>query len=145
MGKNIDVDTSGFETLLTAAAADLVGKVEAEVVTSGKPADYWFIPEVGSRRGRRPWPNPRKKTVLGSGGRVFSKQAPQGFIRKFNARFQKFLVDGYKKFVGNGLPTRAKLAQAATYAAQQARILIRGAAPVDSGDLRNSIEVKPAD
>lgn len=144
MGKNIEVDDSGFQTLLQTFAAGLEGKVEAEIVVSGKPADYWFVPEVGSRRGRRPWPNPRKKTTVGAGGRVFSRQAPQGYIRKFNAKFQQFLLEGYKKFVGDKLPTRALLVQAANYAAKQARVVIRGAVPVDSGELRNKIEVDEA-
>lgn len=145
MGKNIDVDTSRFETVLKAFADGATGEVSAAIVTSGKPVDYWGANEFGSRRGRRPWPNPRKKTTLGKGGRVFSRQAPQGFVFKFQQQFRRFLIDAYKQATNGGLPTRAKLVAAANQAAQRARSLIRNAAPVDSGELRNSIEVDPAD
>jgi len=145
MGKNVEVDTSRFETVLKAFASGVEGEVSAAIVTSGKPVDYWGANEFGSRRGRRPWPNPRKKTTLGKGGRVFSRQAPQGFVFRFRQQFRKFLVDAYKQATGNGLPTRATLVAAANQAAQRARSLIRGAAPVDSGKLRSSIALKSAE
>jgi hypothetical protein len=145
MGKNVDVDTSQFETVLKAYADGVEGEVSAAIVTSGKPRDYWGPNEFGSARGRRPWPNPRKKTTLGRAGRVFSKQAPQGFVFKFQQQFRRFLVDAYKAATNGGLPTRAKLAAAANQAAQRARSLIRANAPVDSGDLRDSIQVDPAE
>jgi len=145
VGKNISVDTSQFEAVLRAYAEGFEGEVSAAVVTSGKPEDYWRSVERGSARGRRPWPNPRKKTTLGAGGRVFSKQAPTGFVGRFQKQFQQFLVDAYREVVGNGVPTRAKLVLAVNRATEKARSLIRGAAPVDSGALKNSIEVKPAE
>lgn len=145
MGKNIEVVTTGFDNLLKAYAQDAEGKIEAAVVMTGKAKAYWFIPEVGSRRGARPWPNPRKKTRLGRSGRVFSMQAPDGYIHILAPKFFQALTAAYKSIVGNGLPTRAQLVRAANQAANTAKGLIRNSAPVDSGALRSGIQVDPAE
>lgn len=145
MGKNVEVVTTGFDNLIRTYAQGVDEKIEAAVVMTGDAKAYWFIPEVGSRRGARPWPNPRKKTTTGRGGRVFSRQAPDGYIAILKPKFLQALTAAYKNIVGNKLPTRAMLVQAANQAANVAKNLIRNSAPVDSGKLRSGIQVDPAE
>lgn len=141
-GKNIAVDTREFDTFLKALA---IGEepIAAAIITKGPAEKYWFVPEFGSKRGQRPWPNPRKKTTLGKGGRVFSKQATEGYIFRFRAKFAQFLAEEYNAAIeGNKIPTRERLKQAAVKAAKKAITVIRGSAPVDSGQLKNSFDVQ---
>lgn len=141
---DIDIDTRQFDQFISAAIAGAdTGEVGVAITVEGDPVKYWGALEFGSRRGKRPWPNPRKKTTTGKGGRVFSKQAPEGFVFRFAGRFAKFLADAYERSIGAGgsLPTREGLKSAATVAGKQALTVIAGAAPVDKGDLKKSLKV----
>src|SRR5437879_3654481 len=103
MGRDIDIDTRQFDLLIDAAVSGVdTGEVAVAITVEGEPAKYWGVLEFGSRRGRRPLPNPRRKTTTGKGGRVFSKQAPDGFVFRFAGRFAKFLADAYARSIGAG-------------------------------------------
>lgn len=142
MPPELTIDSRQFDLLV--AAASRVRPVEAQIVTSGKPEDYWGVLEHGSRAGQAPWPQPRKKTRFGAGGRIFSKQAPQGFVMHWASRFIDFLAEAYRKAADStgGAPLQDDLQGAVNDAAEKSLDLILRGVPVDSGQLRDSLKVK---
>jgi hypothetical protein len=143
----ISVDTSSFENMLIRVAENLGTPVEAQVVTNSSAArKYWPVLEHGSGRGRRPWPNPRKKTMLGTDGRVYSKQAPDGFVHKHYTKFVDFLKRAYLRRVSakQAPLTREEMEAAADEATWQAERLIHAGAPRDSGEFADSITAEKA-
>lgn len=142
----ISVDTSTFDRLILQVATDSTGPIVGDVVTDSTAAEkYWPVLEHGSRPGGRPWPHPRKKTVL-SGGRVYSRQAPGGFVGKRRSLFLRYLKDAFLAAVRakRGPLNREELAAAVNDALGLAKEQISSAAPVDSGQFHDSIDIKPA-
>lgn len=136
------IDSRQFDLLVEAASK--VRPVEAQIVTSGKPEDYWIVLERGSKEGQRPWPQPRKKTRFGANRRIFSKQAPQGFVMHWASKFIDFLAQSYRKVADatGGAPLQGDLQSAVDDAAEKSLDLILKGVPVDSGALRDSLKVK---
>ena len=125
----ISVDTSAFQQFILKLQGDLQGEIASEIVVTGKAAKYWAPCEFGSRRGGRPWPNPGPRTVA-SGGRVYSSQAPGGFVFKNRQRFITMLSEAYKANIENGtFPTREHLIDAANEAGNEALELIKELQP----------------
>ena len=60
-----------------------VRKDEGGYSFSNPTVQSWFL-EHGSEAGKRPWPNPRERTVYNE-GRVYSSQAPEGILAKAKA------------------------------------------------------------
>jgi hypothetical protein len=148
MPQDIEVDTTRFERKIAfiAQQADAL----AEVRVSGKPRDYWFVPEYGSKRGKRPWPNPGPRTVAAGAGRVFSSQAPHGYVFRFGGKIAAALRQRYKDIVRRkkAAPSHAELVSAANAEAERAVLAIKGAAPIGkgrgAGALVRSIELRRA-
>lgn len=145
MGKEVNVDSTAFEAMLR-GVQNLSAPVAADIVVDGDPKKYWAVVEHGSRRGHRPWPNPRRKTTVGPGGRVFSTQAVGGFVMRHRDKFVAFLRDAFLKVMEKrkGRITRESVAEAANMAAEQALSLIRAKTPVDSGSLESSEKIVKA-
>ena len=132
----IEVDTSPFNRAIAVYAAGITKPVEAAITVAGKPEDYWFVWEAGSRK------NPGPKTVRGAGGRIFSRQAPKGYVLKYRAEFIKWLLQEFK---GAGrFPIHADIVKSVNRVAHQALALIKATVPIDSGALRDSMTVKEA-
>lgn len=136
------VNTSSFDRFVLRAGSRETGEVKADITIEGKPVNYWRVLEFGSKT---VWPEPAEKTTRGKDGRIFSKQAPQGFIFRHAARIAQFLREAYIKRVHNNrLPTHADLVEAANEAGRKALELIHAGAPTDSGELRDAIKLKEA-
>jgi hypothetical protein len=148
--KEIEIDTRGWERMLMGIERSLAKTdkpVEAEIaVTDAEAQKYWKPLEYGSAPGEKPWPNPGPKTRRGKGGRIFSKQAPSGFVFRHVKWFVKFLREAYfsRLRAKNAPLTRAELADAANEAAGRAAELIRAGVPIDSGRLHGAIETSEA-
>lgn len=146
MSKEIEVDSSSFDRLIMRVMAESGEPVAASVVTDDPEAQkYWHVLENGSATGSKPWPDKGPRTVVRQ-GRVYSSQAPKGFVHKNVTRFIRYLKDAYLKRVkAKGAPlTRAELASAANEAAEQARNLIQAAAPKHTGKFARSIKIERA-
>jgi hypothetical protein len=139
------IDSKEFDLLVLAASQ--VQPVEAMIVTDNpKVKDYWPVTEYGSLEGHRPWPRPWKRTTRGGGGRIFSKQAKGGWVFKYGMRFIEFLEIAYNKAAERtgGLPLQRDLADAVNEAGDKTLGWLKKTAPVDKGDLRDSLTVKKA-
>lgn len=144
MAREMEIDDRAFQQMVRAAANAVA--VDADVMTVDEYVErYWGATEYGSRRGQRPWPNPRKKTTLGPGGRVFSKQAVGGWIRKYGKRFLDFLEEAYmKRARGGDPPTQNDLRDSVNEAGRRTLEWMEKTAPVDSGRLRDSLALRKA-
>lgn len=142
----IEIDTTSFDRLVLAVAAESSAEIVAEVVTDNPETEpYWPVLEHGSRPGARPWPTPRKKTTM-RGGRIYSKQAPGGFVAKRFRDFLKYLSEAYiDRLREKQAPlSRAELIECANLATERAKAVIAAGAPVDSGKFKSSITMNPA-
>lgn len=94
MFMELEIDDSQLtEELEAIAAAADETPVEASIITDNpKCLDYWPVLEYGSKRGQRPWPRPWKRTAIGDGSRIFSKQAVDGWIMKYALQLRKSVV-----------------------------------------------------
>lgn len=148
MPDDISVDTSKFERKIALAINQ--PSVLAEIRVQGRARDYWFVPEYGSKRGQRPWPNPRKRTVA-RGSRVFSSQAPRGYVFRFKSHAISLLRRGFKRAaqVKHAFPDHMALAASANQAATGFYQAIRSSVPIGnrktSGELLASITLKKAE
>lgn len=142
----ISVDDSSFRKMILDALAEPSEPVIADVITTSKEVEaYWPVLEQGSREGQRPWPHARKKTVKRK-GRIFSRQAPEGFIGKNREIFQRFLREEFLAIfekVKRPLK-RAELIHAANNAVEKARQFLKKVVPVDKGEFRDSISTRKA-
>jgi hypothetical protein len=142
MGWTIRVDTRGIEEKLKKAAQSLQPVRGGIAVRDGNPVP--FILEYGSTPGRKPWPTARDKTTSGPGGRIFSKQAPQGYARIFSDRIVVFLRDALLRRLQGRLISRDIMVSAANEAITNAFQLAKAAIPKRSGEAAASLEVKEA-
>lgn len=147
MAQDFQLDTRAFEARLRVIAAELAEPVTAEIVSVGPASKYAFVLEKGSAPGAAPWPEPKAKTTKGKGGRVFSKQAPSGFIARHAKAFLKFLRDALHQRIraSKKFPDRDVFVAAANDAAEDALQLAKASAPVDSGALRDSLTIRKAE
>ena len=132
---------ASFFSFISAAIAG-TEPVSATVETKSDEVErYWPVLEHGSREGHRPWPKPRKKTVHGAGGRIFSRQAVGGFVAKNRRHFLQYLRDAYlRHFARTKMPlTEAEARSAANEAASRAAALLKASIPVDTGKAKNSL------
>lgn len=141
MGKNLDVDLKPLD-----AVFQLPGEgppVVAEIRVEGLAQRYWQAVEFGSASGMRPWPRVGRRTVM-SGGRVHSVQAPGGFAAPHRLQILQWLKDKFTQKLTelNRPPTREEMAVLANSVAEDAANLFRGSAPVETGALRDAIQVK---
>jgi hypothetical protein len=133
---SLTFDNSGFDFLIQQAGSG--ARVEATVVTNNRDVEeYWGVLEFGSRRGQRPWPNPRTRTALGQDGRVYSNQAVGGFVRKNEDLIFGFMEAEYSRVAG--LPDHAALVSVVNRSADRLCGFLRTVVPVDSGAFRDSI------
>lgn len=124
-------------------------EVEAGVTTEGDPAGYALVWEWGNMRQTQKGP----KTTMGinpDGQRVWlSIQAPFGWIRINEKQYWTILQEEMARAKFTSPDTGAisdQLRQVAKRAARRVRDLMRETVPVDSGDLRGSLQVvDPAD
>ncbi len=136
----ISVDTRAFDSMLR-VASEAQAPVQAEIFVNNEEVQaYWPILEFGGKASG-PWKKPGLKTTTGPGGRIYSKQAPRGFIFRFRDKFLQFLRNAYeKRFAVKKLPLSKAELEAATFeAAQKATDLIREQVPRDSGKLLRAI------
>lgn len=139
-----DRDDSKRQTLLSVPGAS-DEEIAGEVYTDSTEAEsYWKVLEHGSAPNASPWPQPREKTRRGRGGRIFSKQAPQGFVHVHDEKFIRFLREEYARIARakNRPLTKQELESAAMTATRRAQELIQAGAPMDSGQLKNSIKAR---
>lgn len=145
MSDEIRVDDSAWQAFFLKAPSEAVGRIEAQVIIDDREAAiYGRVVERGCPEGRRPWPHARKKTVARD-GRIFSRQAPKGFVGRHSAKFINSLRDAALKRIKAraGALTEEDLRAAASEAGRAAYDLIRAGTPVDTGRLKDSIEFKP--
>lgn len=143
--QEFQIDDKAFEARVAAIAAELDEAVTAEIVSRGPAAAYAAVVERGSRKGEKPWPEARKKTVE-RGPCIAVKAQPEGFIRRNAERFAAFLRDALKKRMGKTkrIPTRTDLVEAANEAGEKALALAKASVPRDSGQLHDSLKLKEA-
>lgn len=118
-----------------------VGTVTGGVGVFGSAAAYALVWEMGSTRG---YVGP--KTVWGTNRdgerRVFSSQAPQGYIGVLSDQFWPIIEEelGHLLFKGStSKEIRLELEVCVDNAMQRIARIISDAAPVDTGDLRSQI------
>jgi hypothetical protein len=129
--------------------AALDGPVRGGVVSTGDAASYALVWEWGNARQTKQGP----KTVKGmnpDGSSVWlSIQAPFGYIRIHEAEYIRILEqqisDADFKQVESGKDIRKVLKQVAATAGAKIADVIRSVAPIDSGDLRESIKAATPD
>ena len=136
----ITVDSRKFDQFVRAASSDTEPAVIEIYTNSKETAEYWRILEHGGKPSG-PWKSPGKRTRRGKGGRIFSSQAPDGFIMRNLKTIIGYLRDALAaKFSSVKRPlTTKELRDVALGPAQRATDLIRQSVPTDSGKLRNSI------
>lgn len=103
-----------------------------------------FVLEFGSKAGSKPWPQARQKTTAGPNGRIFSKQAPRGYVGVNAGKIAEFLRDALASRLGKRLPSREVLRAAANEAISNAFSLLRAAIPKDTGGAAGSLEIEKA-
>jgi hypothetical protein len=129
--------------------ASVQGPVRGGVISEGDAAAYALVWEWGNARQTKEGP----KTVLGmnpEGERVWlSIQAPFGYIRIHEAEYQRIVleqlgnVDLSEADTGNEI--LAEIKKASIKASQQIAEIIKDAAPIDTGALRESIKAAEPD
>lgn len=134
------------------ALAEVAGARASIGVTDAEIGRYARLVEYGSVAGERPWPQPGPRTTLAvnpeTGEEVIvSAQAQQGFIRANAAAILQNLTEELRR-VANWLGASTlgpELELSVRNAAQQAVVLLRAAAPRDTGALGESLQVVDAD
>jgi hypothetical protein len=132
--EGIDQLQAAFDKLpLTIMAGVKVGEPGVEY------ALFWEFGKISIR------PGPKTLYSTNALGQrvVLTKQAPHGYIRTNKKQFQEIInseVSKVKLSTTKMDGWQSAIEKAADKAAQQCTDLIREAAPVDTGDLRNSIE-----
>lgn len=142
----ITVDSSGWDKFFLPAVTDSTQPVEARIVTKDPEVKrYWATLEFGSREGSKPWPTARKKTRRRN-GRVVSRQAPEGFVRKNYKLFYAYLKDAYARRVAmlKRPLRRAELAEAANESIERALLIEKSQIPVDTARAKNSLQIERA-
>lgn len=136
----ITVDTRGFDQFLRAASSGTEPAVVEIYTNDADAARRWQILEYGGKPSG-PWKNPGKRTRRGKGGRIFSSQAPEGFIARNLKLIIGYLRDALAaKIAAVKRPlTTKELRDVSIGPAQKATDLIRQSVPTDSGKLKNSI------
>jgi len=116
------------------------GAVTSDIVAEGAAKKYALVWDAGAK-GKQPG----KRTVRGKGGRLFSKQAPTGYVARHVARIISFMAESIIKVIGQKrtVPNRRDLQTAVNQAAERGAALIEASAPQDTGRLKGSIRVKP--
>jgi len=137
----IALDTRQFEIWVGARQRELgEALVTADIVAEGEAAKYALVWDVGAK-GKQPG----KRTIRGKSGRLFSKQAPTGYVVRHVARIIGFMAESIIKVIGQKrtVPNRRDLQGAVNQAAERGATLIGASAPQDTGKLKGSIRVKP--
>ena len=75
--KRSPVDTSTFQRRWKFV---IKSEKDSTIGTVSNDLDYGRFLEIGSEKGKRPWPKPGKRTTYGPGGRIFSTQAVGGIV-----------------------------------------------------------------
>jgi len=137
---DIKVDDSKFQRKIALAIAN-PSPALAEITVEGKAKDYWGVWEFGGRN-KEAGPRTRK----GGDGRIYSRQAPKGYVFKYQRKFFQLLKEEYVRIVkaNRRPPTHAELAAAANRVTEQALELIKATVPVDTGQLQESIDMNEA-
>lgn len=138
---DISLDTRPFEAWIGARNRELGTKpMTADIVAEGEAAKYAVVWDAGAQ-GKKPG----KRTVRGKGGRIFSKQARQGYASRQIPRILRYLVESFTALfrAKKALPDRIELQGAVNAAAERGAELIRASAPQDTGRLKSSIRVHP--
>lgn len=119
-----------------------IGSVTGGVGVFGSAAAYALIWELGSLR-----EHTGPKTVWGTNRdgdrRIFSSQAPEGYVGVVSDEFWPIIVEelGHLTFRGTDSHSiRLELEVVIDNAMQRIARIIADAAPVDSGDLRSQIQ-----
>jgi hypothetical protein len=141
--EELEIDDRQFQLMIDEGLK--LTAVEASVVTSGLPENYALVLEYGSGEGQRLWPRSGPRTRRAQ-GRIFSRQAIGGYVRRNAKILNRFLENAYKKVAarGDGSPSQSDLADAVNEAAGEALEFLKKVVPVDSGELRDSLEVRKA-
>jgi hypothetical protein len=129
--------------------ASLDGPVRGGVMAQGDAAAYALVWEWGNARQTKEGP----KTVKGmnpDGSSVWlSIQAPFGYIRIHEAEYVRILEQELGEVdlsqVETGKEIRKALTQVSSFAGAKIADVIRSVAPIDSGDLRESIKAASPD
>lgn len=141
MPPEMKIDSRAFDTFLQTAVDGIAVPVTTSVITKDADVErYWPILEAGSTPGQKPWPSAKTKTLYGAGGRVFSKQAPQGFVSPYSALFVGYLTSALA--AGNPLPTQAELRSMVNSAAAKVLAMLKTTIPVDTGKARDSLDTR---
>ena len=96
--KRSPVDTSTFQRRWKFTIESGKG---LSIGTVSNDLDYGRFLELGSEKGKPPWPKPGKRTTYGPGGRIFSTQAVGGIIGPMfeDLWFEKAVERFGRKFV----------------------------------------------
>jgi hypothetical protein len=132
------------EIAMAASQSRAIGVRDPEVARYARALEY------GSVAGQRPWPAPGSRTTLAvdpeTGAQiVVSVQAPRGFIRIQAPAFSADLIEKMRRSADwlDAAGIEAHLQAAIREAATAALARIRAAAPRDSGQLADALEVLP--
>jgi hypothetical protein len=127
---------------LEAAFNKLPSLVQAGVKVGPPGVEYALFWEMG-KVSIKPGPKTLYSTNALGQRVVLTKQAPHGYIRTQKRQFAQIInaeISKVKLSTTKMDSWQSAIEKAADKAAQQCTDLIREAAPVDTGDLRNSIE-----
>lgn len=138
----LEIDSRAFDAMLSTLAQTSTPATASVITNDTKVQMYWGVLEGGSGPGQRPWPRVGKRTVSGQDGRIFSSQAPEGFVRKYGATFLTWLVAEVQSASGDGLPDQNGLQDAVNRTAARVRDFLKTVVPVDSGEARDSLDVR---
>lgn len=138
---SMSVELKGYDKFLSELEKGF--EIKTGVASIGKAAAYVFVWEYGNARQEQEGPK-TTKGVNPDGEVVWlSIQAPSGFIAVSESQYQQILKDELSKvtFKGNTAKEIKKELEDASYRAMQriAKIIAKNA-PVDSGDLRDTIK-----
>lgn len=134
-----DFSITGFDKII-AKFGSLPDKLGSAVKVVGPAAAYALVWELGAIHLSKPGPKTVWSTNAYGESVILTIQAPHGFVRVNKQKYIEFIKDELSKANFQGQDYSTVFKQVMDNAADRAAQLIAETAPIDTGQLRESIQ-----